>query len=128
VVPVGRVQCVRSCRPLALIGSLLSATNALALEPASADLTDLSLEDLAEVKVTGVSKTSDDRALAAAVYVLTQEDIRRSGATSLPAVLRSVRGVEVARKPEHAELEHDHDPRLVVQIRRSAYVQLTFRG
>jgi hypothetical protein len=27
----------------------------------------------------------------------------------------------------HAELEHSHDPRVVVQIRRSAYVQLTWR-
>jgi len=32
-----------------------------------------------------------------AIYVLTQEDIRRSGATSIPEVLRRVPGVEVAR-------------------------------
>jgi iron complex outermembrane receptor protein len=30
-------------------------------------------------------------------------------------------------EPRHAELEHSHDPRVVVQIRRSAYVQLTWR-
>ena len=37
------------------------------------------------------------RASPAAVYVLTQDDIRRSGATSIPEVLRLVPGVEVAR-------------------------------
>ncbi len=33
----------------------------------------------------------------AAIYVLTQEDIRRSGATTIPELLRLVPGVEVAR-------------------------------
>jgi iron complex outermembrane recepter protein len=92
------MQCVRSWRLRVSLASVLCASNALAQAPAAPELTDLSLEELAEVKVTGVSKTSDDRStLAAAVYVLTQEDIRRSGATSLPEVLRSVPGVEVAR-------------------------------
>lgn len=78
--------------------TVLCASNVPAQVAGGPDLTDLSLEELADVKVTGVSKKSDDRAtLAAAVYVLTQEDIRRSGATSLPEVLRSVPGVEVAR-------------------------------
>ena len=34
---------------------------------------------------------------AAAIYVLTQDDIRRCGATSVPEILRLVLGVEVAR-------------------------------
>src|SRR5207248_11567044 len=34
---------------------------------------------------------------AAAIFVLTQEDIRRSGATSIPEALRLVPGLEVAR-------------------------------
>ena len=38
----------------------------------------------------------------AAVYVITQEDIRRSGATSIPEVLRLVPGVEVA------QVDRDH--------------------
>ena len=37
------------------------------------------------------------RKTAAAVYVITQDDIRRSGATSIPEVLRLAPGVEVAR-------------------------------
>lgn len=30
-------------------------------------------------------------------------------------------------EPRHAEFEHDHDPRVVVEIRRSVYVQLAWR-
>lgn len=68
-----------------------------------ADLTELSLQDLANLKVTSVSKKPDDRSTTpAAIQVLTQEDIRRSGATTLPEVLRLVPGVEVAR------LDTDH--------------------
>ena len=61
-------------------------------------LTQLSLEQLGEIEVTSVSKEPEEvRKTPAAIYVLTQEDIRRSGATSIPEVLRLVPGVEVAR-------------------------------
>src|SRR6266852_1040967 len=60
--------------------------------------TQLSLEQLGNTEVTTVSKQPVKIArTAAAVYVLTQEDIRRSGATSIPEALRLVPGVEVAR-------------------------------
>jgi iron complex outermembrane receptor protein len=62
------------------------------------DLTQFSLEDLMNVQVTSVSKK--DQRLAktgAAVFVITQEDIRRSGATNIPDLLRMVPGVDVAR-------------------------------
>ena len=62
------------------------------------DLTRLSLEELMEIKVTTVSKKPEKVMQApAAVFVITQEDIRRSGATHIPEVLRMVPGVEVAR-------------------------------
>jgi iron complex outermembrane receptor protein len=61
------------------------------------DLKHLSLEDLGNVEVTTVSKEPEDIwQTPAAIYVLTQEDIRRSGATTLPDLLRTVPGVEVA--------------------------------
>jgi iron complex outermembrane receptor protein len=64
------------------------------LEP----LTQLNLEQLGNVEVTTVSKEPEKVwQTPAAIYVLTQEDIRRSGATSIPEVLRLVPGVEVAR-------------------------------
>jgi iron complex outermembrane receptor protein len=62
------------------------------------DLTQLSLEELMDVEVTSVSKRAEPiSAAAAAVFVITQEDLRRSGATSIPEALRMVPGVEVAR-------------------------------
>ena len=61
-------------------------------------LSHLSLEQLGNTEVTTVSKEPTKIIRTpAAVYVLTQEDIRRSGATSIPEVLRLVPGVEVAR-------------------------------
>jgi iron complex outermembrane receptor protein len=58
----------------------------------------LSLEQLGSVEVTTASKEPVTVARTpAAIYVLTQEDIRQSGATSIPEVLRLVPGVEVAR-------------------------------
>jgi iron complex outermembrane recepter protein len=64
----------------------------------SEDLANTSLEDLMNVEVTTVSKK--EQALsrtAAAVFVITQEDIERSGATSIPDVLRIVPGLNVAQ-------------------------------
>ena len=63
------------------------------------DLADFSLEQLADVKVTSVSRQSERLSEAAAsVYVITHEDIVRSGVTTLPEALRLAPGVEVARK------------------------------
>ena len=62
------------------------------------DLKHLSLEQLGNLQVTTASKEPETlRKVPAAIYVITQEDIRRSGATSLPEVLRLAPGVEVAQ-------------------------------
>jgi iron complex outermembrane recepter protein len=64
----------------------------------SEDLKQLSLEQLGDLDVTSVSKDPQQvQKTPAAVFVITQEDIRRSGATSIPEVLRMAPGVEVAR-------------------------------
>jgi iron complex outermembrane receptor protein len=56
------------------------------------------LAELGDVEVTTTSKEPEEVwKTAAAVYVLTQEDIRRSGATSIPELLRLVPGVQVSR-------------------------------
>src|SRR6266436_1367554 len=61
-------------------------------------LTQVSLEQLGEIEVTTASKRPVKVSQTpAAIYVVTQEDIRRSGATSIPEALRLVPGVEVAR-------------------------------
>jgi iron complex outermembrane receptor protein len=65
---------------------------------AKSDLAAMSLEDLLNVEVTSVVKRPQPlNESAAAVYVITREDIRRSGATSIPETLRMVPGLEVAR-------------------------------
>jgi len=63
-----------------------------------ADLSRLSLEELAQVDVTSVSREPEPLAeAAAAIFVISAEDIRRSGAQSLPEVLRLAPNLEVAR-------------------------------
>jgi iron complex outermembrane receptor protein len=64
----------------------------------TADLATLSLEDLMGIEVTSVSKKAERLSeSAAAIFVLTGEDIRKSGATSIPEALRLVPGLSVAR-------------------------------
>ncbi len=64
----------------------------------SEPLKQLSLAELGNVEVTTASKEPEKISkTSAAIFVLTQDDIRRSGATSIPEVLRLVPGVEVAR-------------------------------
>jgi iron complex outermembrane receptor protein len=66
-------------------------------------LKQLSLAQLGDVEVTTASKEPEEVwKTPAAVYVLTNEDIRRSGATSIPEVLRLVPGVQVSR------IDNDH--------------------
>lgn len=61
-------------------------------------LKSLSIHDLLQTEVTSVSKKNEKLSdAAAAVFVITAEDIRRSGAQSIPEVLRIVPGLQVAR-------------------------------
>jgi iron complex outermembrane receptor protein len=62
------------------------------------DLTGLSLEELSNVEVTSVSKREEPLADApAAVAVITNEDLRRYGATTIPEALRLVPGLHVGQ-------------------------------
>src|ERR1035438_9208096 len=80
-----------------LLASASIAASQTAQDPTH-DLKTLSLEQLGNTEVTTVSKEPVSIArTAAAIYVITQEDIRRSGVTSIPEALRLAPGVEVAR-------------------------------
>ena len=58
----------------------------------------LSIEELMNVKVTTASRSPQKLTqVSAAVFVITQDDIRRSGATSIPDALRMAPGVQVER-------------------------------
>ncbi|MEP7340327.1 MAG: TonB-dependent receptor [Acidobacteriota bacterium] len=73
-------------------------TSAIWAQKPNADLTTTSLEDLMNIEVTSVSKKEEKLfQTAAAIYVITQEDIRRSGLASIPELLRLAPGLDVAR-------------------------------
>lgn len=78
-------------------------------EGASDELFNVSLEDLLTIESTSVAKKRQKVAdSAAAVYVINQDDIRRSSATSIPDLLRTVPGLEVGDL---------HNGRTVVAVR-----------
>ena len=73
-----------------------------ALVPGVPALDELSLEQLSEIKITSVSKQSEKLLDASAsVFVITADDIRRSGINTIPEALRLAPGVEVARINAH---------------------------
>jgi iron complex outermembrane recepter protein len=85
----------RTLAQIALVGFL-----ALPAWPqqSSTDLTTKSLEDLMSVEVTSVSKSEQTLSrTASAIFVITAEDIGRSGAVNIPDLLRMVPGMDVAQ-------------------------------
>jgi iron complex outermembrane recepter protein len=86
-----------ACTPVRtfIVALALSAVPTYAQTPATVG--DASLEDLLAVEVTSVSKNEEALFRApSAIAVVTGEDIRRAGATSVPEALRLVPGVQVA--------------------------------
>jgi iron complex outermembrane recepter protein len=80
----------------AIVWLLVLHVSVAAQQPS--DLTAISLEDLLNVEVVSVRKSSQKLSRTpAAVFVITQSDIRRSGAASLPEALRLAPGIHVAR-------------------------------
>ncbi len=70
--------------------------------PSTGELKQMSLEQLMNVEVTSVSKQPQKLLQApAAIQVITSEDIRRSGATTLPEALRLADNLEVAQVNAH---------------------------
>ena len=58
----------------------------------------MTLEELSDTEVTSVSRIQEPLAdAAAAVAVLTNEDLRRSGATTIPEALRGIPGLHVGK-------------------------------
>jgi iron complex outermembrane recepter protein len=62
------------------------------------DLTNLSIEELANVTISSVSKSSESLSRApAAIFVISRDDILRSGARSIPEILRLAPNLHVAQ-------------------------------
>jgi iron complex outermembrane receptor protein len=96
--------------PLALVALIASAVSAFASQDppatppsvpdhnAQQDLTGLSIEDLMKVEITTPARKQQQLIdTPSAVFVINAEDIRRSGAQSIPELLRMAPGVQVAQ-------------------------------
>lgn len=90
-----------TCAIAGLLSSLLALSAARAAdgnELPPVDLMDMSLEALMNIEVTSVSKRPQKKSeTAAAIYVITSEELRRWGVTNIPDALRRVPGLQVAR-------------------------------
>ncbi|RQP23815.1 TonB-dependent receptor plug domain-containing protein [Piscinibacter terrae] len=79
---------------LAVLAPLVQAAGT----PSPRELATLSLEDLANIEVISTSRHAERLSDAAAsIFVITAEDIRRSGATTLPEALRLAPNLQVGR-------------------------------
>ncbi|HLL18291.1 MAG TPA: TonB-dependent receptor plug domain-containing protein, partial [Rubrivivax sp.] len=85
---------LRACVGLLLAGVAVAALG----KTSSTQLADLSLEQLSDLVVGTVSRFDEPlEGAAASVYIITADDIRRSGATTLPQVLRLAPTLDIAR-------------------------------
>ncbi len=84
--------------PLILSPPVLQGDDQQPATPTPSQLKNLSLEQLSQIDVTTPSKEPQSAfRTPAAIFVITGEDIRRSGVTTIPEALRLAPGVEVAR-------------------------------
>ena len=84
-------------RSLMVLGAL--AAQAVVAQSDSTDLLDLSIEELSNLRITSASRIEENlRDAPASVFVITRDEIRRTGVTSIPEALRLAPGVEVARR------------------------------
>ncbi len=80
---------IRALPALVLALAWAACSAVLADDQGPSDLARMSLADLSRLQVTSVSKASEALQRApAAVYIISHDDIVRSGATSVPEVLR----------------------------------------
>jgi iron complex outermembrane receptor protein len=83
-------------RAIPIVIAVLFAASAAAQESSTAALKKLSVEELMSLEVTSVTKTAEPLTDApAAIYVITHDDVVRSGATSLPEMLRLAPNLQV---------------------------------
>lgn len=99
------------------------------------DLTQVSMEGLMNIEVTSVSNKEQKLSrTAGAIFVITQEDIRRSGATNIPDLLRMVPGLDVAEINGSTwaigsrGLNSQFSNKLLVMVDGRSVYSLTFSG
>ena len=95
---------VLSCCPLVTFTavSVLPCIAYAAEELDAKQLLSMDLAQLSNIEVTSVSKTPEkEKDAAAAIFVITQDDIRHSGATTIPDALRMAPGITVTQAGAH---------------------------
>jgi len=86
---------MRNILILGLVSTIAHYANA---QPQNVDLLTLSLEELMQIKISGISRKNQSQfQSAAATYVIDQKEIQRSGASSIVELLRFVPGFQVGR-------------------------------
>jgi iron complex outermembrane receptor protein len=91
--PPPRLRCL-----VFALGALAPFPATAALTPVRSELADLSLEQLSNVVVTTVSRREEKLSRApASIYVITAQEIRTAGATTIPEALRLAPNLNVAR-------------------------------
>jgi iron complex outermembrane receptor protein len=92
----GPTRTHRRVRGAGAAGIMALSIGVACAQPTPQDLESLSLEDLGNVVVTSVSKGAEPLSEApAAIYVISHDDILRSGATTLPEILRLAPNLDV---------------------------------
>lgn len=93
------ILCVVSCLALLAPSALAQATDTI---PPPSVLKRLSVEQLMDIEVTSVSRKAEKLSeTASAIQVITRDEIRRSGATSIPEALRLAPNLQVAQVGSH---------------------------
>ncbi|WP_236631527.1 TonB-dependent receptor plug domain-containing protein [Endozoicomonas numazuensis] len=87
--------------PTLLATCIFASSQSIAEPQEEEDLFDLSLEELISMEIPDVTSVSRKKQRlmdsAAAIYVITNEDLQRTGVTSIPEALRMVPGMQVAK-------------------------------
>src|SRR5665213_1822990 len=93
------ILCAVSCLALLAPSALAQATDTI---PPPSVLKRLSVDQLMDIEVTSVSRKAEKLSeTASAIQVITRDEIRRSGATSIPEALRLAPNLQVAQVGSH---------------------------
>jgi len=99
------------------------------------DLASISIEDLMNIQVTSASKKAESLSAApAAIFVITGEDIRRGGFSSVPDALRTVPGLYVVQQSSHVwqvtarGFSNEYNDKMLVLIDGRLVYSPTFGG
>jgi iron complex outermembrane recepter protein len=89
---------LRAVEAVVCVTALFSAVRPICAQQQPDNIASYSIEDLMNIKVTSASQKEQTLSrVAGAMFVITQKDIRQSGAANIPDLLRMVPGQDVAQ-------------------------------